>query len=330
MPERMINTLLLIIGILILLKGADYLVKGSSSLAKKIGVPSLAIGLTLLAFGTSMPELIVNIVAAIKGNENIAFGNVIGSNIANILLVIGTAALITNLKVKPSTTWIEIPISFLAVCVLFIFAHTLALGGYNKHVDRIEGIILIIFFILFIYYVFKLAKKKKVKLEEEIKIEKLSYKTIILMIVLGIAGLYFGGKWTVEGAIGLARLVGISEYFISLTIVAIGTSLPELITSIVAALRKEADLVLGNVVGSNVFNVFLVLGISSIIIPIRMPTFAIIDLIFLLIITLLLIAFIYLGKKHEIVRWQGVFFIMAYFLYLIYLVSRRSYLKFLL
>jgi len=320
----MLEYIFFILGIFLLVKGADYLVDGSSSLAKKIKVPSLVIGLTVVAFGTSMPELVVNIIAALGGNGDIAFGNIVGSNIANILLILGLTASITPLMVKHCTVWKEIPFSLLAALVIFIFSSISLIDGLKiGSILRFEGLILILFFIIFLYYIVGLIKNSKegVK-EEQLKIKNLSAKSIGSYIILGLVSLYIGGKWTVEGAVALAKLIGLSEYFISLTIVAVGTSLPELVTSIIAALKKDIDLAVGNVIGSNIFNIFWVLGISSLITPISIPSFGIIDLSVLLVASFLLFLFLFIGKKHEVERWQGVIFVLLYILYIVYLILR--------
>jgi cation:H+ antiporter len=272
----MIEYILFVIGIFLLLKGADYLVEGSSSLAKKFGIPTLVIGLTIVAFGTSMPELIVNIIAAVKGSGDIALGNILGSNIANILLILGITAAIASIKVQHSTTWKEIPFSLLAAIVILVFSSVLALDGLAVNsILRSEGIILLLFFGIFLYYVFELTMKNKSKMKDDkLEIKTLSSFKIFLYILAGLVALYFGGTWTVDGAVAIARLFGMSEYFISLTIVAIGTSLPELITSIIAARKHDVDLAVGNIVGSNIFNIFWILGITSLIHPISIPSSA--------------------------------------------------------
>jgi len=320
----MLEYILFVIGIFLLIKGADYLVDGSSSLAKKFKVPTLVIGLTIVAFGTSMPELVVNVIAGLKGSGDIAFGNIVGSNIANILLILGITASIYSVKVHKSTTWKEIPFALLAVIVLFVFASTMVLDRLNLNsIFRFQGILLLLFFGIFLYYVFELAKRNKAQMEDDkLEIKKLSSMKIFLYIIVGLVALYFGGKWTVEGAVSLARLIGMSEYFISLTIVAIGTSLPELITSIIAAMKKDVDLAVGNIVGSNIFNIFWILGVSALITPIAIPTFAIIDLSILLGITALLFLFMFIGKKHELEKWQGIVFVLMYVAYIIYLIMR--------
>lgn len=320
----MLEYILFFVGIFLLLKGADYLVEGSSSLAKKFGIPTLVIGLTIVAFGTSMPELVVNILASIKGNGDIAFGNIVGSNIANILLILGITAIITNLKVQHTTTWKEIPFSLLAAIVLFVFVNTLVLDGLElSYLLRFEAILLLLFFIIFLYYIVELTKRNRSQMKDKnMEIKKLSGLKITFYILFGLVGLYLGGKLVVDGAVSLARLFGMSEYFISLTIIAVGTSLPELITSIIAALRKDMDLAVGNIIGSNIFNILWILGVSALITPLKIPRFAIVDLSILLGVTLLLFLFMFVGKKHELERKQGIIFVLIYVAYIVYLLLR--------
>jgi cation:H+ antiporter len=320
----MITSILFFLGILLLLKGADYLVEGASSLAKRLRVSTLVIGLTIVAFGTSMPELIVNVLAAIKGSGEIAIGNIIGSNIANILLILGITAIILPLRVQNSTITKEIPFSLLAAVILFIFVNINLIDSLVlDKIYRFQGIILLSFFIIFLYYTFELTRKDRNKSKEiEIDIKRLSRTKIVIYIFGGLIGLYFGGRWTVNGAIALARLWGMSEYFISLTVIAIGTSLPELVTSIVAALKKDVDLAVGNIVGSNIFNILWILGISSIITPLVIPKFIFLDMAVLLISTILLFLFMFIGKKRILERWQGILFVLGYLIYIIYLVFR--------
>jgi len=300
------------------------LVEGSSSLAKKLGIPTIVIGLTIVAFGTSLPELVVNIISALKKSGEIAFGNIIGSNIANILLILGVTGIITNLNVERSTTWKEIPFSLLGVIILLIFVNAPFLDKSGaSSITRSQGLILLFFFIIFLYYIFELAKKKKIQREgEKIKVKKYSSLTIFSMVLGGLIALYFGGEWTVKSAVSIAKQLGLSEYFIGLTIVAIGTSLPELFTSIVAGLKKNSDIAVGNVVGSNIFNIFWVLGVTALIYPIKLSASANLDLLFLLGATFLLFLFMFIGKKHELQKWQGFIFILTYLAYLISLIKR--------
>jgi len=324
----MIEYILLAFGIAFLIKGADFLVEGSSSLAKKLGISSLVIGLTVMAFGTSMPELVVNVISAINGTGDIAFGNILGSNMANILLILGLTAFITTLDVQYSTTWKEIPFSFLAILVLLVFSSIFLLDDLNiNSLLRMEGIILILFFAVFLYYVFESARKSK-KLNnikpntKKTKIKMYSNPVIFLLILGGSIGLYLGGKWTVEGAVTIAQGFGLSEFLISATVIAIGTSLPELITSVTAAMRKNVDLAVGNIVGSNIFNIFWVLGLTSIITPIPFPQFIISDLLILLFVTFLLFIFMFIGRKHQLEKWQGGLFVILYVAYIAFLIIR--------
>lgn len=320
----MLVYLLFIIGIGLLLKGADYLVEGSSSLAKKLKIPTLVIGLTIVAFGTSAPELVVNIVSAINGSGDVSFGNIIGSNMANLLLILGISAAITNLKVQRSTVWKEIPLSFLSVILLLVFLLVPFFGNNGaEYLSRIDGYILILFFIIFLIYTFNLAIKNRNQLNpQELEIKNHPNLIIITMVLGGLASLYFGGQWVVNGAVYAARQLGVSEFLISATIIAVGTSLPELITSIVAAKRGNADLAIGNVVGSNIFNILWILGITAIISPIKFPSGILFDMIALLLVTALFFLFMFIGKKHELERWQGVIFILLYLVYISTLIIR--------
>ena len=320
----MISAILLIIGIILLLKGADLLVDGSSSLAKKLKVPAIVIGLTIIAFGTSMPELVVNVLSAIKDNGDIALGNVVGSNISNILLVLGLAACVRGIKVKRSTTWKEIPFSLLATIVLLVMASAAALNHNSAFsILRSDGIVLLAFFSIFLFYIVQMTlQKHEVDKKEALEIKTLSTTKTILFICAGLVGLFLGGKWTVEGAVMIARWIGMSEYFISLTIIAVGTSLPELITTFVAAKKGNMDLAVGNIIGSNIFNIFWILGISAIISPINIPLGAFTDIIVLLIATFLLFIFMFTKKKHELERWQGVVFVLLYVASIVNLIIR--------
>lgn len=319
----MLTYLLFALGIILLIKSADYLVQGASSVAKRFGVPALVIGLTIVAFGTSMPELVVSLVAAIRGSGDISFGNVAGSNMANILLILGVAAMIATLRVQRSTIWKEIPFSFLAALVLLVIALGPVLDGFAPAIYRSQGILLLLFFAIFIYYTIELARGHKSQLEdEEMVVKQHSMPGALAMILGGVIGLYFGGEWVVGGAVAAARQFGLSEILISSTIVAIGTSLPELVTSVAAARRKDADIAVGNVVGSNIFNIFWILGLSAAITPIALPASAVIDMLFVLLATTLLFVFMFMGRRHQLERWQGALFLLMYAAYLGFLVWR--------
>jgi cation:H+ antiporter len=320
----MITYILFVIGIILLIKGAGWLVNGASSFAKKLRVPTLVIGLTIVAFGTSMPELVVNIISAIKGTTEVAFGNIIGSNISNILLILGIMAIIYTLKVDRSTIWKEIPFAFLAVLVLFIVSNDFIIDKVSVFsLTRVDGLIMLCFFVIFLYYAFELARRNKAQLEtKNIEIKTHKGHLSFLMIGIGMIALFLGGKWTVEGAVYIAQQFGLSQFLISATIVAIGTSLPELVTSITAALKKEVGLAVGNIVGSNIFNIFWILGITSIIAPVTIPSFINVDIIFLIFVTFLLFIFMFIGRKHELQRWQGIFFVLLYIGYIAFLIIR--------
>jgi len=319
----MLEYLMLLLGIIVLIKSADFLVDGSSSLAKKIGISSLIIGLTIVSFGTSMPELMVNVIASLTGNGNIAFGNIIGSNMANMLLILGFTALITQLKIQESTIFKEIPFSLLAAVVLLIFSNILILDKVSdNYLTRSDGLILILFFIIFFGYIISTALREKNKNKKEFEIKNLSNTKSIFYISLGIIGLYLGGQWTIDAAVTIATNFGISEFLIASTIIAIGTSLPELVTSVRAAMKKNVDLAVGNAVGSNIFNIFWILGISAIIKPIPIPEFVTIDIIILVFSTILLFLFIFLGKKYHLTKLEGGIMLIVYLIYLIFIILR--------
>jgi cation:H+ antiporter len=313
------------LGIVFLIQGANFLIDGSSTLAKRFNISTLIIGLTIVAFGTSLPELIVNVFAAINGSTEVAFGNIIGSNLANLLLVLGVIAIIKPIQVESSTTWKQIPFALLAAVVLMIFSNYLFLDSIKiQTLTRVSGIIMLCFFAIFIYYVIDAAKKSRHKVENKdlgIEPRRKGY-VIALMILLGLVGLYFGGKWVVDGATFIAQQLGMSEFLISATIIALGTSLPELVTALTATLRKKEGLAVGNSVGSNIFNVFWILGITALIAPVIIPSFINFDMIFLIFSTLLLFIFMFLGTKHKLDRWQGVLFLLLYIAYITFIVMR--------
>jgi cation:H+ antiporter len=304
---------LLIIGFLILIKGAGWLVDGASSLAKKFGVPSLVIGLTIVALGTSAPELAVNILAALKGSTDLALGNILGSNIANILLILGSTALIYPVVIQRSTIWKEIPFAMFAVLILALLVNKGALLG------RIDGAILLVFFLIFLYYVSTITKNGT---EESTDIKSRSTSQSAWLIFFGIIALVFGGKWIVDGAIQITALFGVSESLVGLSIIAVGTSLPELATSVVAAHKKQTDIVVGNIVGSNIMNILLVLGVTSMIRPLSFSTALNLDIYIVVGATLLMFLTVFVGKKHTIQRWQGGLFLFLYIGYLSFVLFR--------
>lgn len=310
-----------------LIKGADFLVDGASAIAKKYGISSAIIGLTIVAFGTSMPELVVNVFGALEGNSGIAFGNIIGSNIANILLVLGVTGIITTLKVQKITIWKEIPFSLLAVVVLLIFASLSFIDGTESfELLRSWGMILLAFFVIFLYYAYDSVKASKQIDEEDIQIkgpiDSLPVRKASLFILWGLVALYIGGTWTVDGAIVIAKHFGLSDFLISATVIALWTSLPELVTSVVAARKGNVDLAVGNIVGSNIFNIFWILGVTAVITPIDFPAWAHADLFFLLSITLFLFATMFIGRKHELQKRQSFLFVILYIAYITFVIWR--------
>lgn len=315
--------LLLILGFVLLIKGADLLVDGSASLAKKYNISNIVIGLTIVAFGTSTPELIVSLIASMNGNTEIAIGNVVGSNIVNIFFILGVSATIYPLATKSNTIWKEIPMSLLAALLLWVMANDQLIDGDNSSMlSRIDGIVFLAFFIIFIYYTVGIAKSDTDD-SPEIEIQNITPGKSFLFIVLGLAGLIIGGKWIVDGAVALAKNMGLSESLIGLTIVAVGTSLPELAASAVAAYKKQTDIAIGNVVGSNIFNIFLILGISSLIKPLPFTSGSNIDVMVACLASIVLFVLLFVGKKHIIQKWQGLLMILIYVIYVGYLVMTK-------
>jgi len=313
--------LLFILGLYLLMKSADWIVDSSSALAKKLGVSALIIGLTVVAFGTSLPELVVNVLAAFRGASEVSFGNIIGSNIANILLILGITALISNVKVKSSTIWKEIPFALLASFVLFLLTSKIFFESKSQFLTHIDGLILLSLFAMFLYYVYQMSRKEKKNIRSIEKVEESNWK-IGIMLILGLVGIYFGGRWVVEGAVFIAGQLGLSEYLISATIIAIGTSLPELVVCVVAALKKNMDIAVGNIVGSNIFNILWVFGIIPLINPIKIPEFIGFEIAIMFFATLLLFVFMFMWSKHKLQKVEGIIFVSLYVLYVIYLIIR--------
>lgn len=312
------------VGFLVLIKGADLLVAGSASIAKKYNVSDLVIGLTIVSMGTSMPELIVNILASNTGASDIAIGNVIGSNISNILLILGVSAIIYPLAIQRSTTYSEIPYSIVALLLVAFVANAALFSDSQNHtISRGDGALLMLFFALFLIYILKLAKAGRSDLLENAPDQILSMGKSILFICLGVLGLFFGGKWVVDGAVSFARDFELSEKLIGLTIVAIGTSLPELVTSAVAAFKKNTDIAIANVIGSNIFNLLWVLGLSAIINPLRFDPQINTDIFILLIASCLIIFGLGMDKyRKQLGRPVGIMFILFYASYIAFLVWR--------
>jgi len=311
---------LVLVGFICLIFGANWMVTGASALAKKLKISDLAIGLTIVAFGTSAPELVVNSIASAQGYSDIILGNVIGSNNFNLFLILGISGMILPITVQSSTAWKEIPISLLIVFLLLILGNDFFTPETNI-ISRIDGFIFLGFFIFFIYYVFKQMKKEE---NQEIISEKqASNFKIWSMILVGLAGLIIGGQLVVENNILIATRFGVSEKVIGLTIIAGGTSLPELVTSIVAAFRKNSDIAIGNVIGSNIFNILFILSISSFINPIHFDPKFNTDIWILAGGTIFLLLAMFTGKRKKLDRWEAGILFFFYLIYISFLVWKE-------
>ncbi|MEA3273485.1 MAG: calcium/sodium antiporter [Patescibacteria group bacterium] len=316
----MLITVLFVLGFVALIKGAGLLVDGSASVAKKLKISNIVIGLTIVSFGTSAPELLVNLFATGSGETELAIANVFGSNISNVLLILGVSALIYPLAIKKNTVWKEIPFSLLAALLVGVLANDLLIDKMEISVlSRIDGLVLFVLFIIFIYYTFGIAK---IGGKDKNNIKEFSTLKSIIFIVIGLVGLTLGGKWIINGAIHFAELLGLSKTLVGLTIVAIGTSLPELATSAVAAYKKNAEIAIGNIVGSNIFNLLWVLGISATVAPLAFQTNSNVDLGMVILSSFLLFIFIFIGKRRTLERWQGAIFILTYISYITFAVIR--------
>lgn len=319
--------LILIIGFILLIKGADFFVDGSSSIAKLLKVPAIVIGLTVVAFGTSMPEASVSITAALQGKNDLAVSNVIGSNIFNLLVVLGASAFVCPIKANASVLKKEFPFSIIAAIILLVMMIPLSvkelLSGSGEFIlGRIDGILLLVMFAAFVANAVRDALKYRndYKGNEGEEIKAMSPAKSSVYILAGLAGIIIGGDLVVESATDIARTFGLSETFIGLTIVALGTSLPELVTSLVAARKGENDLALGNVVGSNLFNILLIVGASCTILPITVQMTAICDTIILAIVSI--IGYGMALSKGEISKKEGVVFLLMYVLFFVYILMR--------
>jgi len=317
----LLSALLLIMGFVLLVKGADALVEGASSLAQRWSVSEIAIGLTIVAFGTSTPEMAVNVFASIQGKDEITFGNIIGSNIANILLILGIAGVIYPIKTEKNTVWKEIPFALLSAVVLLVLCNDLVLNGsVNEEISRSDGIVLLLFFVIFLSYVFVISRVEG-KDSPEIKI--LSGFKMSLYIIMGLVGLIVGGKMVVESSVKIAKWLVVSEKLIGLSIVAVGTSLPELFTSAVAAYKRKSDIAIGNIVGSNIFNIFFIMGVSALIAPVHFQATLNSDLLVLIGASFMLFITMFTGEKRSLDRWEAILFIMCYGAYVVFLFVRR-------
>lgn len=311
--------LLVILGLILVLKGADLFVDSASALAQRFNLSELAIGLTIVAFGTSAPELVVNVFASVQNHQEIVLANILGSNNFNVFIILGLAGIITPLSVQSNTAWKEIPfLLFTAFVLFFLLNNPLFLSAEDRVLNRLEGIILLFLFLLFLFYVYKQLKTDR----STAKLQKKEFPMfkIILFFILGLGGLVMGGKLVVQNAIKLATIFHVSEKIIGLTIVSVGTSLPELATSIVAAAKKNNDIAVGNIIGSNIFNILLILGLSSIINPIAYDLKFNTDLFILTGGTLFLFIAMYTGKRKKLDRWESMLLFVFYIAYMVYLI----------
>ena len=319
----MLNTLLLIGGLALILVGANALTDGAAAVAKRFQISDLVIGLTIVAFGTSAPELVISVMAALGGSAEMAIGNVVGSNIFNVLMIIGVTAMVMPIKVGNGTLSKEIPLVILASFALAFCANDILLDGDNANIiSRIDGLILLCFFLIFMRYTFAIARNGGDEEEGE-KIKEMPIWKSVLFIAGGLAGLIYGGQLFVDGASGIASALGVSESIIGLTIVAGGTSLPELATSVTAALKKNSGIAIGNVIGSNLFNIFFVLGCSATISPLPMGGINNVDMLVLIGSAILFWLVGWFFKKRTITRVEGALLVVCYIAYTAFLISQQ-------
>ncbi|AFA48803.1 calcium/sodium antiporter [Acetobacterium woodii] len=315
------SVIFLIVGLILLVKGADYFVDGSSSIAKRLNIPSIVIGLTLVAFGTSAPELAVSISGSINEANGIVFGNVVGSNIVNILFILGLSAFITPINIKTKTIFKEMPFAILTtIAMMLMVMDGLINGDPVSTISRSEGWILLLFFAIYLYSMVEITISDNEESQEQIPIMPIAKS--IFFTISGLIAIIWGADLVVKGAIEIATIMGLSETVIGLTIVAIGTSLPELITSVMAAKKGENDIAVGNIVGSCIFNVLLVLGISGVIYPINISPENYSDLWILLVSMLIVVPMMYTSKK--ISRCEGILMIFGYVGYTAFIIARTA------
>ena len=310
--------LMISLGFLLLVIGAKYLVKGSSNLATKFHIPEMLIGLTIVALGTSAPELIITIFSAQTDSTDLIIGNALGSNFCNILLILGLMALISPIKTNNETKFIHIPIALLSTVVLFIM-QLLNLGSTSSSINRIDGIILIVLFLLYFSYPIVVEIKDIINSykENKNKHSDINILSSIFMVILGIVLLKYGGDFVVDNASNIARFFSISERVIGSTIVAIGTAMPELITSILAVIRKDTDLAIGNLVGSCVLNIFLILGVGSVITPLSFSNEFSQNILYLIFCTFIVWVFNFVGKKNTFTRFKGICLLALFSFYIL-------------
>lgn len=311
------NLILLLIGLGLVVLGADWLVNGASSIARRAGISEFVIGLTIVGFGTSCPELVVSLTGAIEGNSDISVGNVVGSNIFNALFILGLTALVLPVGMTDKNRRIDIPITLVVTILLVVLGITGSMSG--PVISRWDGVVMLLVFSVYLFYCFKSDSKDEFS---ETQQATLSFPKAIALTLTGLAGLIFGGDLFVDSATALARQIGVSDKFIAVTILAGGTSLPELATSLTAAIRGKEQLALGNILGSNVFNAMLILGVSSIITPLSFASMTVVDIAALVLSSVLLLIWAYSGHRNRIDRWEGAAMLLCYVAYNVFLFSR--------
>ena len=317
----MIDGLLLGVGLVFLIAAADLLVKGASLVASRLGISPLVVGLTVVSFGTSMPEMLVTLTAGLQHNADLAIANIVGSNIANVLLILGVAAIIRPLPVRDSTIVSEIPFSLTAALLVGFLANAALFSDRHElSISQMDGGILLFFFLLFMLYIYKSSRENGSTGPQVAGSGNLSLA--VFQIVLGVVGLYFGGQWVVSGAVGFAQTWGVDDALIGLTIIAIGTSAPEIVASAVAAYRNETDIAVGNVVGSNIFNLLWVLGLTSTIVELPFEVITNTDLVMVIVSSALIIVAMVSSRRNVVLRSHGVLFVCLYVAYLFYVVQR--------
>lgn len=313
----MINLILLLIGLGLVVLGADWLVNGASSIARRAGISEFVIGLTIVGFGTSCPELVVSLTGAIEGNSDISVGNVVGSNIFNALFILGLTALVLPVGMTDKNRRIDIPITLVVTILLVVLGITGSMSG--PVISRWEGVVMLLVFSVYLFYCFKSDSKDELS---ETQQATRSFPKAIALTLTGLAGLIFGGDLFVDSATALARQIGVSDKFIAVTILAGGTSLPELATSLTAAIKGKEQLALGNILGSNVFNAMLILGLSSIITPLSFASMTVVDIAALILSSVLLLIWAYTGSRNRIDRLEGAAMLLCYVAYNVFLFSR--------
>lgn len=310
-----------LVGLVLIIKGADLLTDGASSIARKFHVSTLLIGLTIVSIGTSLPEMVVSSVSAFKGSSDMALGNVIGSNIFNTLAIVGVTAFLCPIVCKKDLLKRDLPVNVLVTCTLFLMVYCFDGIGILTWMEAATLLVIFVMYLILTIYTSLKSSKKQREVEAMTTVKQMALWKAILFILLGLAGLIFGGNWFVDGASGIAGYLGVSESVIALTIVSAGTSFPELATSVIAARKGDTDMAIGNVVGSNIFNILFILGVAGCIRPVAADNISIVDFKILLCSIVLLTAFCLFGKRHRINKWHGAILTLSMIGYYVYLVQ---------